>query len=567
MKSQSVEATEQAPQRAPNFIAATMRRPIIFDGTSTPVKTALFVILCAAWILPGLIGHDPWKTEATTFGIIYSMLQDGNWLMPTVAGVPHNDYPPLFYWAAALSAKIFSSVLPLHDGARLASGLFMAIALIYTHKTANRLFDERAGRISVVLLIGSLGIFVRGHELNPELGGLAGMAIALYGMTRIRSETAKGGITTGVGTGIVAMSVGIFPALAIPLIAVVLVALLGEWKNRLFQRGVGVAILVALPFMLLFPVMLLLTGTIAPLLWTDAILGAPFLDASTRASIDPTYLVRTMPWYGLPAFPFALLLWWKDRKILRERFELALPMASFFALLFWFSFFREANDAIGPVLLLPLVLAAACVLDRLPRSLASFMDWFSLLFFGLLATTIWLYWAAAVTGVPQAAAGATSRQFPGFEFSFDGVAFCFALLLTLVWIFALIRAHRNNRRAFVNWAAGITLIWMLANMLYLPAVNHLQSYRTTAAALAAQLPHSRTCIASHNLGDPQRAMLDYFAHLRFVPVEPEGASRCEWLLTQGGSEKTSKAQANWQLVWQGARPRDEAEQLLRLYRR
>ena len=72
----------------------------------------------------------------------------------------------------------------------------MAIALFYTHKTAKRLFDERAGRISVVLLIGSLGIFVRGHELNPELGGLAGMAIALYGMTRIRSETAKGGVTT-----------------------------------------------------------------------------------------------------------------------------------------------------------------------------------------------------------------------------------------------------------------------------------------------------------------------------------------------------------------------------------
>ncbi|MCY7387279.1 MAG: glycosyltransferase, partial [Burkholderiales bacterium] len=113
----------------------------------------------------------------------------------------------------------------------------------------------------------------------------------------------------------------------------------------------------------------------------------------------------------------------------------------------------------------------------------------------------------------------------------------------------------------------ITLIWMLANMLYLPAVNHLQSYRTTAAALAAQLPHSRTCIASHNLSDPQRAMLDYFAQLLFMPVAPGGASGCEWLLTQGGSEKPLTLDANWQLVWQGARPRDEAEQLLRLYRR
>ena len=544
-----------------------MRRPIIFDGSSSPVKTALFIILCAAWILPGLIGHDPWKTEATTFGVVYSILKEGNWLVLTVAGVPHHDYPPLFYWVAAVTAKIFSPLLPLHDGARLATGLFMAVALIYTHKTAKRLFDERAGRISVVLLIGSLGIFVRGHELNPELGGLAGMAVALYGMTRIRSETVKGGITTGVGTGIVAMSVGIVPALAVPFIATALVAALGEWKNRLFQRGVGVAVLVSLPFMLIFPIARLLQGEISPLLWTDAILGAPFLDSSTRASIDPTYFVRALPWYGLPAFPFAVWLWWRDRKKMRERFELALPCVSFLVLLFWLSFLRQANDAVGPVLLLPLVLAAASVLDRLPRSFASFMDWFSLLFFGLLAVAIWLYWGAAVTGVPTSAAGATARQFPGFEFSFGWPAFCFAVMLTLVWMYALLRAHRNNRRAVVNWAAGITLIWMLANMLYLPAVNHLQSYRTTAASLAAYLPQTRTCIAAVNLGDPQRAMLDYFAGLRFVPIDLNGATSCEWLLTQGGNKKEAGIDGKWQLVWEGSRPRDELEQLLRLYRR
>lgn len=567
MSSNFGKAREKIHRRASYFLSTSTRRPLIFDGISSPVKTVLFVILCAAWMLPGMIGHDPWKTEATTFGIIYSMVRDGNWLVPAVAGLPHHDYPPLFYWVAAFFAKIFSPLLPLHDGARIATGLSMTIALIYTHKTAKRLFDERAGRISVVLLIGSLGIFVRGHELNPELGGLAGMAIALYGMTRIRSETTKGGITTGVGTGIVAMSVGIIPALAIPFIGCILVAVLGEWRNRLFQRGLGVAILVSLPFMLLYPVALLLHDTTPSLFWTDAVLGAPFLDDSTRASIDPTYFIRTLPWYGLPALPFAIWLWWRDRKKLRERFELALPFVSFIVLICWLSFLREANDAVGPTLLLPLALAAACVLDRLPRSLASFMDWFSLLFFGLPAIAIWLYWSAAVTGFPEAAAGATERQFPGFAFSFDWTPFIFALVLTLVWIYALMSAHRNNRRAVVNWAAGITLIWMLANMLYLPAVNYLQSYRATAAAMSANLPQTRTCIAAANLGDPQRAMLDYFANLRFVPIEFNHVTVCEWLVTQGGNEKTQKLDAKWQLVWEGSRPRDEMEQRLRLYRR
>ena len=543
-----------------------MRQPIIFDGASTPVKTALFIIICTAWLLPGLIGHDPWKTEATTFGIIYSMLQDGNWLVPTVAGLPNHDYPPLYYWLAAVTAKILSGLLPLHDGARIATGLFMAITLFYTHRTAKRLFDERAGRISVVLLIGSLGLFLRGHEMNPELGGLAGMAIAFYGLTRIRSEATKGGVTTGIGTGIVAMSVGIIPALSIPAIAIVLMWVLSEWRNRIFQRGVGVALLVSLPFMMLFPIALLLTGAPLLLTWTDAILGAPFLDASTRDSINPLYFIRSLPWVGLPAFPFALWLWWKDRKKLRERFELALPLVGFLGLLFWLSFFREANDPVGLVLLLPLVLAAASILDRLPRSMASFMDWFSLLFFGLLAIAIWLYWTAAVTGVPEAAARAMARQVPDFEFSFDWIPFCFALVLTIIWVYALTRAHRNNRRAIVNWAAGVTLVWMLLNMLGLPAVNHAQSYRTTAAAIAAQLPATRTCIAAVNLGEPQRAMLDYFGQLRFVPMELNTSASCDWLVTQGGKEKVPAVDARWQLVWEGSRPGDNVERL-RLYRR
>ena len=543
-----------------------MGQPIIFDGTSTPVKTALFLIICAAWIFPGLIGHDPWKTESTTFGVVYSMLRDGNWLLPSVAGLPVYDYPPLYYWVAALTAKLFSPLLPLHDGARLATGLFMAIALIFTHRTAKRLFDERAGRISVLLLLGSLGILVRGHDMSPEMGALAGTAIAFYGMTRIRSEATKGGITTGIGTGIVAMSVGVFPALSIPITALALMWVLGEWKNRIFQRGIGVALLVSLPFMLLFPIVLASQGTIAPPIWTNAILGAPLLDADTRGAINPAYFIRSLPWYGLPALPIAIWLWSKDRKRIRERFELAFPLVGFLVLLVWLSFFREANDAVGPVLLLPLALAAAAALDRLPRSVASFMDWFSLLFFGLAASTLWLYWTAAITGVPEAAARNMARQVPGFEFSFGWVAFGFALAITLVWIYAVARAHRNNRRAIVNWTAGVTLVWMLSNMLGLAAANHLYSYRATAAAIASRLPASRTCVAALNLGDPQRAMLDYFAQLRFVPLESNASAACDWLMSQGSKDKAPKVEATWQLVWEGSRAGDNVERL-RLYRR
>src|SRR5688500_10924896 len=67
---------------------------LVFDGTKTPVKTTLFILICMTWILPGLIGHEPWKgDEAATFGIIYQMLKSGQWLIPTLAGEPFLERP------------------------------------------------------------------------------------------------------------------------------------------------------------------------------------------------------------------------------------------------------------------------------------------------------------------------------------------------------------------------------------------------------------------------------------------------------------------------------------------
>ena len=40
------------------------------SGPHRALKQAGLILLCLAWIVLGLIGHDPWKTdEATTFGV------------------------------------------------------------------------------------------------------------------------------------------------------------------------------------------------------------------------------------------------------------------------------------------------------------------------------------------------------------------------------------------------------------------------------------------------------------------------------------------------------------------
>ena len=53
----------------------------------------------------GLLGRDPWKPdEAYSFGLVYHILQSGDWVIPTLAQEPFMEKPPLFYLTAALFA-------------------------------------------------------------------------------------------------------------------------------------------------------------------------------------------------------------------------------------------------------------------------------------------------------------------------------------------------------------------------------------------------------------------------------------------------------------------------------
>ena len=50
------------------------------------------------------------------------MLTYGDWLSPDLAGRAFHE-PPLYYWSAALTGKLFGWLLPLHEALRLASGI------------------------------------------------------------------------------------------------------------------------------------------------------------------------------------------------------------------------------------------------------------------------------------------------------------------------------------------------------------------------------------------------------------------------------------------------------------
>src|SRR5437660_12241306 len=134
-------------EREAKYLNNTQRRELV---NITPTNSlhglpagVWFIALVAAWMLFGLVGHDPWKPdEAHYFGVVLDFLRRGDLIVPTLAGEPFVEKPPLFYIVAGLFATVGGAALPLHDAARLATGLFVGIALLFLALTGRDLYGR-----------------------------------------------------------------------------------------------------------------------------------------------------------------------------------------------------------------------------------------------------------------------------------------------------------------------------------------------------------------------------------------------------------------------------------------
>ena len=85
------------------------------------------------YILPGLIGREPWKADdAASFGIMWTMAQGGmqDWLWPNIAGLPMPDEGPLAFWLGAACIKLFGWLLGDVLAARVSTILVFLLGVL-----------------------------------------------------------------------------------------------------------------------------------------------------------------------------------------------------------------------------------------------------------------------------------------------------------------------------------------------------------------------------------------------------------------------------------------------------
>lgn len=529
------------------------------------------LLLCAAYVLPGLVGRDPWRNaDLSAFGQMAAMAEGRTaWLAPTLGGVPV-DAALLPHWLGAGFIVATRGVLDPAFAARLPFALLLALTLALVWYTTFQLARTEAAQPvpfafggeakpidyaravadgAVLALMATLGLLQLGHETTPELGQLCAMALYLYGLAAAPFKRWQSRVAV---------------LLALPLLAgsgapsMALLAGAGGALVCVFSRYAQVRA---------FTPWVAVAAALAGLLAVQ--LGAWRLRSSGLDAGDIPSIARQWLWFMWPAWLLALYTLWRWRRHLSHR-HISVPLVGVVVALAANVFMGGSDRAL--MLALPgLAALAAFALPTLKRSASAAIDWFSMFFFTGSALLVWVIYMAMHTGVPAKPAANVAKLAPGYVPQFSALALACALAGTLAWVW-LVR-WRTGRHRDALWkslvlpAGGVALCWLLLMTLWLPLLDYARSPRAWVARVQAQVPPGG-CVAGPGLSPAQVAALETLGRWRVDAVSPPAAD-CGWLvrsLRRPGIGPRPAAPEGWQFVGEARRPTDR-EELTLIYRR
>jgi 4-amino-4-deoxy-L-arabinose transferase-like glycosyltransferase len=528
------------------------------------------LLFCAAYVLPGLFGRDPWKSaDITAFGYMVNIAQGRTgWLAPTVGGLPA-DTALLPYWLGASFIKLLAPWVDPAFAARLPFALLLVLILVLTWYATYHLartdaaqplpfaFGGEASPVdyaraiadgALLALIAALGLLQLGHETTPELVQLASMALFLYALAASPFRQPQARVAVLLALPAMAASGAPSMGLALGLVGVAVCMRSSYEPARRFAPWVG-------------------AGTALALL-VASVLGAWGWRLSGYDSIvKVAALFRLLLWFTWPAWPLAMWTLWRWRRHLLHR-HIAVPLGSVLVSVVACAAMGGSDRAL--LLGLPgLAVLAAFALPTLQRSTASAIDWFSVFFFSACALAIWVIYASLLTGVPAQPAVNVERLAPGYVAQFSALALVVAVAGTLAWLW-LVR-WRTGRHRHPLWkslvlpASGVALCWLLLMTLWLPLLDHARSYRPLVQRIVAQVPRGG-CVAAVGVPRPEVVALEFHGGYRVDALADADTTRCRYMLKMETRARPGSAGPRWQRVGVARRPTDKQE-VTAIYRR
>lgn len=559
-----------------------MNRPtpaIVARSAARRLPRIALLLLCAAYVLPGFLGREPWKNaDIMAFGYMFELAAGrASWLDPLLLGQPPDFDALLPYWLGAWAIQVAPAWIPAGFAARVPFIGLLVLTLLatwygvyYLARTPGaqpvpfafggeaepRDYARAIADGGLLALIACLGLAQLSHETTPSLAQLGFSALAFFAIAALPYRTVAPAIALAIALPGLALS----GAPAMGVVFAVGGALL-HWfdtpQDRTSPtRGAWGALLVIV------------------LAVAAAAVAAAFdtwhwrLGPGAGPGRDWKSISRLVVWFTWPAWPLALWTVWRWRRQLGRR-HVALPL--------WFAAVSLVTTALAPnpdrALLLGLPALAALAAFALPtfeRSVSALIDWFTLLFFSGCAIVIWVIWISLQTGFPAKPAANVAKLAPGFVPGFSLLPFLAALLATVAWLWLVRWRTRRHRdaiwKSLVLPAGGAALGWLLVMTLWLPVLDYARSYAPVVQGITSRMD-APGCVEVFGLTRPQIAALRYHGKLDLRSAQIPSA--CPWLVASQDLQQSLPMALNlkqWELVTTVRRPTDQRENLL-LYKK
>lgn len=498
-------------------------------------KQGGLILLCLAWIALGLVGHAPWKVEdAKTIVAAWEMVERQDFLVPRLVGEPDFTYGPLVPQLAALTITTFSPWLVAHDAARIAAGILLFLTLLFTALAGRELGGKARYWLPMLILIGCAGMFDRAHMLSPQIGAMTAVALALYALATAPRRPGLGGVLFGLALIVGMMAYNAHILLVLLLTALLLPLAHERWRGQTFAFTVLFALALAAIACAAWPALLYQRSPELFAQWYELQnIFASWSFANVSIAENASWLVRNLLWLAWPAWPLvAWLLWIRLRGFHggMQTPAVILPATMILVLLAHFLTMPEIRTIDSLFILVPFALLASEEVDSLPRSGSAGLDWFGILTFGLVGIALWFFWwDAYINGLGSYAAELFRDAEAGYQPSFRLRGASVSLLLTILWIMLVRPARQSSRRAVLNWAAGMMLIWGMVSTIWMPYLDSRRSYEVVADMLQPYVENG--CMSGRNVGDAQRAIFYYYARAE-VRVDENAMNACPLLLAQ-----------------------------------
>jgi hypothetical protein len=543
------------------------------------------LMLCMAYVIPGFVGRDPWKSsDVSAFGYMLALAQGKTpWLAPLLGGMPPETDGLLPYWIGAWAIQWAPPGFSPDMAVRLPFAGLLLLTLMATWYGVYYLARSPAAQPvafafggeahpadyaraiadgGLLALLACLGLAQLSHEATSYLVQLCCTALAFFGLAALAFH----GVVASLAlvAGLVGLTLAGAPTLA------VLLGGGGAWllwhapaqevKHRRLWAGATLAVLA------------LVAVTAWQLdLWRWQLVGT---DVGNK---DWMSLVRLLLWFGWPAWPLSLWTLWRWRKqIASTQWHRHLWLPMWFSLVSVGATITTAPADRALLLGLPAMAAlAAFALPTLSRAVAALIDWFTLIFFSISSLAIWVIWIAMQTGVPAKPAANVAKLAPGFSPSFSLLALVVALAATVAWC-SLVgwRASRDRAaiwKSLVLPASGATLGWLLLMTLWLPLLNYARSYAPQAQNVVQAMQGApQGCVQTYGLSRAQTAAFQYHAGLDLRPAGTPDSASCDWLLLDMSAWPTPPGIAQtgeWSPVATLPRPTDKNDQVMLLRRK